>query len=116
MKTEAPKSFTIDDNMLVMIVEGKGISYRQRCSKETYNAVVEAFEDFRQHSIEAIANDLDLPWTQTAVAVAFLKEKSLLEIKNRRNKAVCQEIYNQPFTLTTCGHSFCTRNQRWLFL
>lgn len=94
MKTQAPRSFSIDDdNMLVMIVEGKYTSYKHRCSRETYNSVVEAFDDFRKHSIEEIANDLDLPWTQTAVAVAFLKEKSLLEVNNRRNKATKQEIY-----------------------
>ena len=81
--------FEVADGHLVRTVAfPDGRRYVHRCGKEAYETVAHAIEETpaegKGTSLEAIARQEDLPFTQANVALEFLKERGIVEVRHRR--------------------------------
>ena len=82
-------TFSVDDGCLVRTVTGAGgRSYTHRCSKAAFEAVAHAVEETpaegRGTSLLDVVGREDLAFTQANVALEFLKERGLVEVRHRR--------------------------------
>ena len=68
-------------------VSTKGHRYEHRCSLETLQAVAHHFDgrDSDQRTLNQIAGAERVAWTQAAVALAFLKERGIVERRGGAN-------------------------------
>lgn len=71
------------------VVPRRGRPYRHRCSPDAFERVAHAAEEAGDagFTLEEVAAAEDLPLTQVAVALAFLKERGVVETLGRRNFA-----------------------------
>ena len=77
------------DGDLVRTVTGTGgRSYTHRCSKASFEKVAHAVEETPAEgegtSLIDVVGREDLPFTQVNVALEFLKERGLVDIRHRR--------------------------------
>lgn len=80
--------FTVaDDHLVRTVVPARGKPYEHRCSRDSFREVLWAGEDLAcgGFTLEEIVAHTNLPSTQVAVALAFLKERSSIETRYRRN-------------------------------
>jgi hypothetical protein len=83
------ESFSITENVLVRsVVPKRGKPYDHTCDLDIYEAVALAIDDlvgasFTYEEIRASISD-GAPFTQVAVAIAFLRERGLIETAHRR--------------------------------
>jgi len=82
------QEFTVQRGWLVRKVQTtKGGTYQHRCSLEAFKAVCWFIEE---HAGDGVTSGMlwqslsDVPCTQSAVAVAFLKERGCLAVERRR--------------------------------
>jgi biotin operon repressor len=61
-----------------------GTEYVHRCTREHYEQVAYAFTDQQGHTLQQLAERLDLPFTQVNVAMEFLKERGCVVVKSKR--------------------------------
>lgn len=99
-RPERIELFEIVDNHLIRkVVPRRGEPYEHRCSRTNFeqvaHAVEEASDDF---VLESLAEQEDLPFTQVAVALAFLKERGIVETRYRRNYAATQGAHLDAMT------------------
>ena len=88
--------FEVVDDHLVRAVTGEdGRGYTHRCEHETYRGVAWAFEGCGGEglTIPSLAEALDLPSTQVAVALDFLKERGCVVTRCRRNYPASGFVY-----------------------
>ena len=83
------QSFAIEDGHLVRTVVRKdGSTYQHRCRLDAYKAVVHYLDEHADAGVtcgelwDALA---DIPCTQAAVALAFLKERGCVEVRRKRS-------------------------------
>ena len=81
--------FTVEDGCLVRTVTGaSGRSYTHRCSKEAFGKVAHAVEETpaegKGTSLIDVVGREHLPFTQAYVALEFLKERGLVDVRHRR--------------------------------
>jgi hypothetical protein len=83
--------FMVQDGYLVRTVTGGGRedrSYTHRCPKATFEQVAHAVEETpatgKGTTLEALARQEDLPFTQVNVALEFLKERGIVDVRHRR--------------------------------
>ena len=85
--------FFVEDGCLVRTVTasaaaGDSRSYTHRCEKKAFEAVAYAVEETPAEgegtSLGDIAKREKLPFTQANVALEFLKERGLVEVRHRR--------------------------------
>ena len=82
------QTFSIEDGWLVrMVVQPDGSSYQHRCSLAHYQAVAHFIDGQAYEGVTT--NELwdglpDVPCTQAAIALAFLKERGCVIIRHRR--------------------------------
>ena len=84
------ETFNVRDGHLVReVVPRTGKPYTHRCSLATFEHVAHAIDEAGHgcFTLETIVADEDLPFTQVAVALAFLKERGIIDTRNRRNYA-----------------------------
>ena len=79
--------FAVLDGALEMrVVPRCGRPYTHRCSREVYEEVARDIEAApRGVTIEEVRGRLELPHTQVAVALAFMKERGCVEVRLRRS-------------------------------
>src|SRR5213080_702007 len=82
-------AFTVEDGCLVRTVTGAGgRSYTHRCSKAAFEAVAHAVEETpaegRGTSLIDVVGRENLAFTQVNVALEFLKERGIVEVRYRR--------------------------------
>ena len=91
MQTRFRKSdvrFDVADGHLVRTVTAAdGRSYIHRCSREVYESVAHAMQSVGPDGTTGatLAAALDVPYTQVNVAIEFLKERSCVQTRHRRN-------------------------------
>ena len=97
--TSAPERiehFTVADDHLVRSVVpiwGRGEPYEHRCPRASYENIAHAAELFSTQTgdpgftLEELATAAGTPSTQTAVALAFMKERGCVVTRYRRNYA-----------------------------
>jgi hypothetical protein len=81
--------FFVHDACLVRSVTGSGIrAYTHRCPKATFETVAHAIEETpaegRGTTLEDIAAREKLAFTQVNVALEFLKERGIVDVRHRR--------------------------------
>ena len=81
--------FIVEDGCLVRTVNGAGgRSYTHRCSKDAFEKVAHAVEETPAEgegtSLIDVVGREDLPFTQVNVALEFLKERGLVDVRHRR--------------------------------
>jgi|GEM_PF-924733 len=91
---ERDESFRVDpDGCLVRAVAPRrGKPYEHRCPRDGFEAVADSAEQFGERGETFVLEDLrrsaDIPWTQAAVAFAFLKERGIVTPAGGRAHAV----------------------------
>jgi len=94
--------FRVDDQgALVRTRIGTGgHRYEHRCSLETLRAVAHHFDgrDSDQRTLNQIAGAERVAWTQAAVALAFLKERGIVERHGDANHAASNDCYLDAMT------------------
>src|SRR5438045_2225391 len=81
--------FFIEDECLVRtVVGGDGRTYTHRCSKQTFETVAHAIEETPERgdgtALMPLARQERLPFTQVNVALEFLKERGIVDVRHRR--------------------------------
>ena len=90
---ERSEAFAVEDGHLIRsVVPRRGERYEHRCPKASFEQVALAIDDANgaAFTVESLVECEDLPFTQVAVALAFLKERSIVETRYRRNYAATQ--------------------------
>jgi len=92
--------FHIEDGCLVRTVvsdEADGRSYTHRCGKPTFetvaHAIGEASAEGEGTTLTHIARQENLPYTQVNVALEFLKERGLVDVRHRRCYPATRDVY-----------------------
>jgi hypothetical protein len=84
-RTRTVEFLADDDGALKRVVQlSDGRQYVHRCTREVFEAVAFAYEDGQGHTMEEIADALNAPFTQVNVAVEFLKERGVIEVRAKR--------------------------------
>lgn len=67
------------------VTPASGTPYRHTCPLDAFEVVAHAVEDAGEDGFEVfgLAGNLDLPFSQVATAVAFLRERGIVERSNR---------------------------------
>ncbi len=82
------QTFAVEDRHLVRtVVRRDGSSYEHRCSLDAYKAVVHYLDEHAEAGVttgELWDGLPDVPCTQAAVALAFLKERGCVDVRRRR--------------------------------
>ena len=90
VSNERIETFAVVDGYLVRnVAPARGEPYQHRCPRDSFEAVAHAIEESGDESftLESLVQREDLPFTRVAVALAFLKERGIVETRNRRNYA-----------------------------
>lgn len=87
---ERNETFEIEDDHLIRrVVPPRGEPYEHRCPRTSFEQVAHAIDEAggEGFTLELLVEREDLPFTQVAVALAFLKERGIVETRYRRNYA-----------------------------
>ena len=101
-RPEREETFTFDRGALVrQVVPRRGEPYEHRCTLETFtevaHAVAEAGDDGA--TIDTIVAASDLPFSQVAVALAFMRERGCIEpVHGRRHVASSAIVVEDALT------------------
>jgi len=101
MTRERIETFSVArDGMLVRsVVPRRGRAYEHRCSLESLKAVCHRFDEHGQgDTVETIAAAIDVPITQVATTLAFLLERGIVLVENRRNYPATIDVYLDAMT------------------
>jgi len=87
---EHNETFEVRDGHLVRkVVPRRGEPYEHRCPKASLEQVAHAIDELGDEAftLESLVQRENLPFTQVAVALAFAKERGIVETRYRRNYA-----------------------------
>jgi hypothetical protein len=91
------ESFSIDDGLLLRAVTPRRSKpYIHRCEQSAFEAVAHAIDELAGGSftLEALQQRTGLPFTQVAVALAFLKERGcVVPGQRKRHVAATDDVY-----------------------
>jgi predicted Rossmann fold nucleotide-binding protein DprA/Smf involved in DNA uptake len=78
-----------DDHLIRKVVPRRGEPYEHRCPKASLEQIAHAIDEAGDaaFTLESLVQRENLPFTQVAVALAFLKERGIVETRYRRNYA-----------------------------
>src|SRR3982751_3395207 len=92
--------FFVQDGCLVRIVagtDGDDRTYTRRCEKKTFETVAHAVAETPTEGggtgLADIAGAENLPFTQVNIALEFLKERGLVEVRHRRCSPATPDVY-----------------------
>ena len=98
---EHNETFEVEDGYLIrMVVPRRGEPYQHRCPKASFEQVAHTVDELANggFTLESLAKREVLPSTQVAVALAFLKERGIVETRYRRNYAATQCAHPDAMT------------------
>ena len=89
-----------DDHLIRKVVPQRGRAYQHRCPRKAFEQVAFAIDEAGDDSftLESLVQREDMPFTQVAVALAFLKERGIVETRYRRNYAATQCVHLDAMT------------------
>jgi len=94
--------FYVDDQgaLVRTRISTDGHRYEQRCSIDTLQTVAHHFDggDSDQRTLNQIAGAEQVAWTQAAVALAFLKERGIVERRGDSNHAASGDCFLDAMT------------------
>ena len=78
----------------------RGEPYEHRCPLASYERVAHAIDENGDDgfTLESLIKQEGLPFTQVAVALAFLKERGVVETRYRRNHAATDSVHLDAMT------------------
>ena len=92
--------FFVQDGCLVRIVAEEGSdarTYTHRCAKQVFETVAHAIGEAPREgdgtSLTKISRQENLPFTQVNVALEFLKERGLVDVRHRRCYPATRDVY-----------------------
>jgi hypothetical protein len=98
--TDRIEHFTVADDHLIRSVDpARGEPYEHRCPRASYEEIAHAAELFSLETcdpgftLEELAKAAGTPSTQTAVALAFMKERGCVVTRYRRNYAASRCVF-----------------------
>ena len=89
-RRQRSETFEVRDGHLIReVVPRRGEPYTHRCSLATLEQVAHAIDEAGDSgfTLETIVASEDFPFTQVAVALAFFKERGIIDTRFRRNYA-----------------------------
>ncbi len=98
---ERNEIFDVEDGHLIRkVVPRRGQPYKHRCSREAFEQVAFAIDEAGDEAftLESLVEREDLPFTQAAVALAFLKERGIVATRYRRNYAATDCVHLDAMT------------------
>ena len=89
-----------DDHLIRKVVPVRGKPYEHRCRRASFELIAHAVEDLgaTDFTLETLVEHEDLPFTQVAVALAFLKERGIIEMRYRRSYAATDSVHLDAMT------------------
>ena len=89
-----------DDHLIRKVVPRRGEPYEHRCLRKAFEQVAHAVDELASEgfTLESLVKHEDLPFTQVAVALAFLKERGIVETRYRRNYAATDSVHLDAMT------------------
>ena len=103
-----------DDHLVRKVVPRRGQPYEHRCPRGSFEQVAHAIEEAGEEgfTLELLVKREDLPFTQVAVALAFLKERGIVETRYRRNYAATDGVHLDAMTeYCALARNPCLRRQ-----
>ncbi len=90
----------IDDHLVRKVVPRRGESYEHRCPRKAFEQVAHAIDELGDETftLESLVEREDLPFTQVTVALAFLKERGIVQTRYRRNYAATDSVHLDAMT------------------
>jgi len=103
MAGAAPRRETFeveDDHLIRKVVPRRGQPYEHRCPREAFEQVAFTVDEAgdRAFTLRSLVQVEDLPFTQVAVALAFLRERGIIETRYRRNYAATASVHLDAMT------------------
>lgn len=94
------ETFDIDrDHLVRRVVPRRGAPYEHRCPKAAFEEVAHAVEDMRTGvTLDRIQAATGLPFTQVAVALAFMKERGCLAPEHGRTQSAPEGLHLDAMT------------------
>ena len=90
----------LDGHLVRRVVPRRGRPYEHRCPLASFEQIAHAAEELGENgfTLETIAEHENLPWTQVAVALAFMRERGILDVRYRRNCAATGSVHLDAMT------------------
>jgi len=103
---ERSESFEVfDDHLIRTVVPVRGQPYEHRCLRTAFEQIAHAAEElgaagFTLESLLEYERNAgrDVTFTNVAVALAFLRERSILDVRYRRNYAATDAVHLDAMT------------------
>ncbi len=96
MSTEREEPFSVEaDHLVRSVVPRKGRPYEHRCERATFERIAHACDEAGERGVtleELVAGE-QVPHTQAAVALAFLKERGCVTTRFRRSFPASGGVY-----------------------
>ncbi len=95
------ETFEVEDGHLIRrVVPVRGKPYEHRCPRASFERVAHAVDETagETFTLEMLVRREELPFTQVAVALAFLKERGIVETRYRRNYAATDSAHLDAMT------------------
>lgn len=97
MKTTAEEFVATSSHLVRHVIPRRGKPYRHRCPRESFEQVCHAAEELGNDgfTLESLAEHEAkagryIPFTHVAVALAFLRERGILDVEYRQNRPACE--------------------------
>ena len=94
-----------DDHLVRRVVPVRGRPYEHRCPRAAFEQIAHAAEELgeRGFTLESLVEyernaGRDVTFTNVAVALAFLRERSILDVRYRRNHAATAAVHLDAMT------------------
>jgi hypothetical protein len=95
----------LDGHLVRKVVPVRGKPYEHRCPLEAFEQIAHAAEELGEQgfTLESLVDrerraGRDVTFTNVAVALAFLRERSILDVRYRRNYAATDAVYLDAMT------------------
>ncbi len=90
----------LDTHLIRTVVPKRGRPYEHRCTMASFEQIAHAADELggQGFTLETLVEREDLPFTQVAVALAFLKERGIIETRYRRNYAATSCVHLDAMT------------------
>ncbi len=84
-----------DGHRVCRVVPARGEAYEHRCPRESFETIAHAVDEFGEagFTLETLVKREALPCTHGALALAFLKERGVIETHHRRNYAATDSVH-----------------------
>jgi predicted Rossmann fold nucleotide-binding protein DprA/Smf involved in DNA uptake len=90
----------LDDHLIRKVVPARGRPYEHRCPRASFEQIAHAIDELGDEgfTLESLVEREGLPFTQVAVALAFLKERGMIETRYRRNYPATDSVHLDAMT------------------